>query len=254
MIKKSLTFALCLVLSCLFLINSYASTQMMIGVDTAGIYGSETLKGLPILTKKRGELINVSLFAGNVMSVHGYNDVISGYCDKNDLIYSSTLYFAEIGIKLFNDKYSCLVDTAKYMYLFDVPGLEFKNPSDADTPMLIQQETFFNLRDIAITLHSMGYKTVVTRAYQYLDENATTDYACGSRLDIEIYAGNYKIDIPLPEYDENGEVVAYSRLEQIFIDKNFVRIETSDTFEDVNTPLYLPYEVDFNSLSYVIMD
>ena len=252
LIKRSLTFALCILLTCLFVINSYASTQMIIGVDTAGIYGSETLKGTPINTKKRGELINVAPFSDKAMSVHGYNDVIAGYCDKNNVIYADTLYFLELPMMIEGDRYSCLVDTAKYTYIFKTRGLEFKKSSD--TPVLIQQETFFNLHSLATALDNLGYKTIVTRAYEYLDENGALDYACGSRLDIEIYAGNSKITVPLPEYNENGEVVAYSQIEQIFIDNNFVRINNSSTFEDVNTVSYLPYEVNFNSLSYVIMD
>lgn len=252
MVKRSLTFALCILLSFLFAVNSYASTEMIIGVDTAGIYGSQTLKGTPIEIKKRGDALNVSLFSDKVMSVHGYNDIISGYCDKNDLIYADTLYFAELAIKTEGDKYSFLVDTAKYSYLFGTRELEFR--SSSDTPMLIQQETYFSLQNLAIALDYLGYKTVVTRAYQYVDENGTADYACGSRLDIELYAGNNRINIPLPEYDENGEVTAYSQIEQIFIDNNFVRINNSSTFEDANTGSYLPYEVNFGLLSYIIMD
>jgi len=252
MIKKSLTLALCILLTCLFVVNSYASTKMIIGVDTAGIYGSEGLKGIPIDTKKLGDFLNVSPFSEKAMSVHGYNDIISGYCDKNDLIYENTLYFAEPGVKFAVNTYSCLVDSAKYTYLFNTRGLEFKNTTDY--PMLIQQETFFNLHSLATALDYFGYKTVVTRAYQYVDENGTNDYACGSRLDIEIYAGNKKVTIPLPQYDENGEVIAYSEIEQIFIDNRFVRINNSSTFEDVNAVFYFPYEVNFNTLSYVIID
>lgn len=252
MIKRSMTFVLCLLLTCLFVVNSYASTQMMIGVNTTGIYSFDDLNGVPMLYKKLGDFLNVAPFSEGVMSVHGHDDVISGYCDKNDLIYGNTLYFAEPAVQVASDKYSYLVDSAKYMYLFKVQGLEFRN--NTDRPMLLQQETFFKLQALATNLDRLGYKTVVTRAYVYTDENGTTDYATGSRLDFEIYAGSIKIPIPLPEYDENGELVAYSELEQIFVDNGFVRIDTTLTFEDEETSSYLAYEVDFNKLSYVIMD
>ena len=88
----------------------------------------------------------------------------------------------------------------------------------------------------------------------YTDENGTQDYATGCRLDFSIYSGTTKINIPLSEYDENGEIVAYSELEQIFVDNGFVRIETSETFLDVDFENFLAYEVNFDTLSYVIMD
>lgn len=252
MIKKFFTFSLCIILTCLFIINSYASTQMIIGVDTAGIYGSDSLKGTPTLFQKYGESLLVSPFNDNVMSVHGHEDIISGYCDKNDLIYANTLYFAETALQVSSGKYSYLVDTAKYMYLFKIAGLEFKNSDDH--PMLIQQDTFFRLQSLATDLDKFGYKTVVTRAYQYTDENGTKNYAKGARLDFEIYTGSIKVSIPLPEYDDSGNVTEYSEIEQLFIDNGFVRIDNSSTFEDKKSSSFLAYEVDFDKLSYVIMD
>lgn len=252
MIKKYLTFALCILLCCLFSLNSYASTQMMIGIDTAGIYGSQDLKGTPILTMKLGEFLNVSPFEDTVMSIHGHNELITGYCNKNDLIYSNTLYFAEPGIMVQSNQYSLLVDTAKYEYLFKTNGLEFKK--DSSSPMLIQQATYFKLKNLALALDALGYKTVVTRAYLYTDENGTQSYAAGCRLDFEIYAGSIKISIPSAEYDEDTDSFVYSEIEQVFIDNEFVRIGSSHTFEDAQVESYFAYEVDFKSLPYVIMD
>jgi hypothetical protein len=225
---------------------------MMIGVDTAGIFAGQNLKGTPLQLLKLGEFLNVAPFKDNIWTVHGHNELITGYCDKNDLIYSNTLYFAEPGVQVKSSSYSQLVDTAKYTYLFKPRSFEFKNSQK--TPMLIQQDTYFKLMSLASALEALGYRVVITRAYLYTDEYGTNDYAKGSRLDFELYAGNIKISIPLPEYDESGELIAYSEIEQIFVDNGFERIGTSHTFDDVDKDSYLAYEVDFDSLSYVIMD
>lgn len=252
MIKKSLTLAICIILALTFVFNSHAATQMIVGVQSTGIYNIETLLGTPSLIKLFGEALSVSPFDDHVVSVHSNDNVLSGYCDKNDLIYENTLYFPELPIQVSSSKYSYLVDTSKYSYLFKTPGLLFLN--DENRPMLIQQATYFKLQKLATTLDSLGYNIIITRAYLYTDENGTQDYAKGCRLDFEVYAGSIRIPITLHEYDENGEIVVRSELEDVFNEHGFVRIGESETFEDENENSYLAYEVDFDNLSYIIMD
>ena len=78
--------------------------------------------------------------------------------------------------------------------------------------------------------------------------------ACKKDAPAKTITVGYTDYAPMNYTDENGELVAYSELEQIFVDNGFVRIDTTLTFEDEETSSYLAYEVDFNKLSYVIMD
>ena len=252
MIKKSffVAFLACL-LAALLPLCSYASVKMAVGVDTAGIFNSSTLSGVPKEQKHLGDTLTVESAGGSIMAVLGANGIIYGYCDKNQLIMPDSVYFAQLPVRVFAGQYSALVDSAKYLHLFGTPGLDFVNTDGR--PMLIQQETFLKLSGLASQLEASGYKLVVERAYTYSDENGTQLYATGSRLDISLYTGDLKIDIPKSTYDPDGNVIEYSELEQIFLDHGFIRIDSSSTFEDENTASYLPYEVDFLNLPYVII-
>lgn len=252
MIKKSFIIAfLAMILAAALPFCTYASVKMAVGVDVSGIFNSNSLSGIPKEQKHLGDTLTVESAGGSVMAVLGANGVIYGYCDKNDLIKPDSVYFAELPVRVFEGQYSALVDSAKYMYLFGNPSLDFT--STDNRPVFIQQETFLKLLKLATYLESQGYKVVVERAYLYSDENQTQLYATGSRLDISIYAGDLKIDIPLSSYDPDGNLIQYSELEKAFVDHGFIRIDSSSTFEDENTASYLPYEVDFLNLPYVIV-